>query len=556
MDPLFRLDVLGRMRLRALGAQPAGSWFSGEADTPQLFVGQTDVMAGAPFGIMHGGSWRFLLRSDGKIGIGTTTPSELLDVAGNLKISAGGKLFFPDGTSLSTAATGGVTNVTSTDPAIVVTKSGTTSQLSLANLGIGTSKLADASITTSKLADASVTPAKFSSTLSPTMITGVAATLGSNQFVGSQSVQGPLTVAGQLQVQDTASTGRLTVVINGPINNAITARNTGSTDSAVAIRAESESTAGTAVSAVATSTIGTAVAVNARTNAPLGQGVYGEASSPTGNNFGVRGASRSSQGVGVQGEALGPTGPNFGVVGITSSANGSAAMYAENNATYTTSASYGIYAKNQASTGVGIYGYEAHLSGATYGIYGRADSPNGVAGMFMLSASSGNILAANNASRRVFRVDTTGTVYAFGAFSPGGADYAESVAITGVRSDFRPGDVLVISSDSDRSFSLSEQPYSTNVAGVFSTKPGVLGSTHPLEPAADEVPLAMIGIVPCHVTAENGPIHRGDLLVTSTRVGYAMRGTDRSLMLGAVVGKALQPLESGEGEIEILVTLQ
>src|SRR6185369_14413663 len=161
VDPLFRLDVLGRMRLRALGAQPAGSWFSGEADTPQLFVGQTDVMAGAPFGIMHGGSWRFLLRSDGKIGIGTTTPSELLDVAGNLKISAGGKLFFPDGTSLSTAATGGVTNVTSTDPAIVVTKSGTTSQLSLANLGIGTSKLADASITTSKLADASVTPAKF-----------------------------------------------------------------------------------------------------------------------------------------------------------------------------------------------------------------------------------------------------------------------------------------------------------------------------------------------------------------------------------------------------------
>jgi hypothetical protein len=114
----------------------------------------------------------------------------------------------------------------------------------------------------------------------------------------------------------------------------------------------------------------------------------------------------------------------------------------------------------------------------------------------------------------------------------------------------------VISSDSDRRFSLSEQPYSTNVAGVFSTKPGVLGSTHPLEPAADEVPLAMIGIVPCHVTAENGPIHRGDLLVTSSRVGYAMRGTDRSLMLGAVVGKALQPLESGEGEIEILVTLQ
>jgi hypothetical protein len=68
--------------------------------------------------------------------------------------------------------------------------------------------------------------------------------------------------------------------------------------------------------------------------------------------------------------------------------------------------------------------------------------------------------------------------------------------------------------------------------------------------------MAMIGIVPTKVTAENGPIHRGDLLVTSSKSGYAMKGTDRSRMLGAVIGKAMGSLDSGTGTIEVLVTLQ
>ena len=71
-----------------------------------------------------------------------------------------------------------------------------------------------------------------------------------------------------------------------------------------------------------------------------------------------------------------------------------------------------------------------------------------------------------------------------------------------------------------------------------------------------EVPLAVVGIVPCKVTAENGAIARGDLLLTSSRPGYAMKGTDRSRMLGAVIGKTMQPLPKGSGVIQVLVTLQ
>jgi hypothetical protein len=68
--------------------------------------------------------------------------------------------------------------------------------------------------------------------------------------------------------------------------------------------------------------------------------------------------------------------------------------------------------------------------------------------------------------------------------------------------------------------------------------------------------MAMIGIVPTKVSAENGAIKRGDLLVTSSTVGYAMKGTDPTRLQGATVGKALGALNSGKGVIEVLVTLQ
>ena len=122
----------------------------------------------------------------------------------------------------------------------------------------------------------------------------------------------------------------------------------------------------------------------------------------------------------------------------------------------------------------------------------------------------------------------------------------------------KPGDVMIIDATGRRRMALARQPYSTLVAGIYSTKPGVLATPHGMDDPrlAGEVPLAIVGIVPCKVSAENGPIQAGDLLVTSATPGYAMKGTDHSRMLGAVVGKALGSLVSGKGVIEVLVTLQ
>ncbi|MBI1741850.1 hypothetical protein HYR54_02160 [Candidatus Acetothermia bacterium] len=64
--------------------------------------------------------------------------------------------------------------------------------------------------------------------------------------------------------------------------------------------------------------------------------------------------------------------------------------------------------------------------------------------------------------------------------------------------------------------------------------------------------LALMGRVPVKATAENGPIHPGDLLVSASRPGYAMRCANVRECEGAIIGKALETLETGTGMIQML----
>jgi len=154
-------------------------------------------------------------------------------------------------------------------------------------------------------------------------------------------------------------------------------------------------------------------------------------------------------------------------------------------------------------------------------------------------------------------VDNTGKGFFDGGTQTGGADFAESVAVAGEHNLYQPGDLLVVDTKGRRQLALSTRPYSTIVAGIYSTKPGVLATPHRMDEAsANEIPLAIVGIVPCKVSAENGQIRPGDLLVSSSLPGRAMKGTDRRKLMGAVVGKALEGLAGGDGVIQVLVTLQ
>jgi hypothetical protein len=206
--------------------------------------------------------------------------------------------------------------------------------------------------------------------------------------------------------------------------------------------------------------------------------------------------------------------------------------------------------------GTGLLAQASATTGETTALVASVNSPAGT--VAKLFGTGGDLIVARSGSAPQFRVDGSGNVYA-NTFNIGGADFAESVAVVGSKETYEPGDVLVIAPDDVRTMTRATDAYSTHVAGIYSTKPGIVARpTNDIDDLrlAAEVPLAIVGIVPCKVTVENGVIRPGDLLVTSSTPGHAMKGTDRSRMLGAIVGKALQPLESGTGVILVLVTPQ
>jgi len=291
-------------------------------------------------------------------------------------------------------------------------------------------------------------------------------------------------------------------------------------------------------------------------------GVFGDAQGTTGLGAGVLGTAESPEGTGVIGKAVATTGTTSGVLGQTNSDEGIGVLGNRGNPVASGFGGGGVRGVTSAANFVFTYGTSGVATantGSAVGIFGQAYSPQGVAGLFA-NVSGGDIIrgGVNQPEITVFRVDGRGTVFANGGFRPFGADFAESVAVKDGAEHYAPGDLLVIDASGERRLSLSQTPYSTLVAGIYSTQPGVVASQHRVDEALpnNEVPLAVIGIVPCKVTAENGPIAPGDLLVSSSMPGHAMKGTDRAHMLGAVVGKALEPLREGTGLIHVLVTLQ
>jgi hypothetical protein len=126
-------------------------------------------------------------------------------------------------------------------------------------------------------------------------------------------------------------------------------------------------------------------------------------------------------------------------------------------------------------------------------------------------------------------------------------DIAEGMKST----DCKAGDVVIIGEDENKGLVRSEKKFDPRVAGIVSTDPKIyMGS------GQENIPLALAGIVKCNVTDENGQIKRGDLLVSSSLPGYAMRAEASQVKPGMLVGKALQALAKGNGQIFVLVNKQ
>ena len=135
-----------------------------------------------------------------------------------------------------------------------------------------------------------------------------------------------------------------------------------------------------------------------------------------------------------------------------------------------------------------------------------------------------------------------------------GSDCAEDFDVDSAM-PLAPGTVMVIGAGG--TLCACCEAYDRRVAGVLSGagtfRPGIVLGRH--ENTAGRMPLALTGRVYRKVDANYSPIAVGDMLTTSQTPGHAMSARDQGRAFGAVLGKALHPLQSGQSLIPVLVAL-
>lgn len=206
-----------------------------------------------------------------------------------------------------------------------------------------------------------------------------------------------------------------------------------------------------------------------------------------------------------------------------------------------------VYRNFTDSGSVMSFGQVSTADGSTYTERMRIDA-NGNVGIGTAPGSTYKLDVAGN-------INASGDITATGSIAAKYQDVAEWVPS---RQKLTGGTVVILDPDKSNQVMASTESYDTRVAGVVSDQPGlILG-----EGGEGKVKVATTGRVKVKVDATRGAIKIGDLLVTSDEEGVAMKS--EPIMMqgrkihapGTIIGKALEPLASGKGEILVLLSLQ
>ncbi len=182
---------------------------------------------------------------------------------------------------------------------------------------------------------------------------------------------------------------------------------------------------------------------------------------------------------------------------------------------------------------------------------------NGIRSQPMVLTRAGNVGIGEGHPQ--YKLDVAGEAAVNVLTIRGGSDLAEPFNIASA-GDLIPGMVVSIDPEKPGDLRVSTQAYDHRVAGIISgagnVKPGLMLKQED-SIASGKHPVALSGRVYCYADADaGGPIRPGDLLTTSGTPGHAMKATDVERRSGAIIGKAMTPLDQGKGLVLVLVNLQ
>ena len=163
-----------------------------------------------------------------------------------------------------------------------------------------------------------------------------------------------------------------------------------------------------------------------------------------------------------------------------------------------------------------------------------------------LRVNSGNFTTAivNSGTAGVGNIGASGAGFNTVFAKATSAQYADLAEIYTSDRDYIPGTVLIFGGE--REVTMATESHDPRVAGVVSTNPAYI-----MNNSCDGVEVALQGRVPTKV---QGPVAKGDRLVTSSVQGAAERLDPTKYQPGCIIGKALEAIDSDEVRyIEVVV---